>query len=380
MELENFSWESASSPEDFFKATEGAPQGIIIEPTEEGEEEIEESKKDPKPQDPVRQEMEEDMFLEGAKTSEDLFGQQTVSEEIEEQEKTLESDLSTLKYLEEVGIFTPREEDEEEDLSLEQARERLVERFEETIDTRLKEMLDEIPSEAKRLIDFALQGGSIHEYVNQIARNSGTNLREGMDMDEEENQIKVVKSFLKNEGEDDEFINTQIDILKESDRLESYAKNRYDKWLKDSEEEKENMVEQQRQAKIATAKTLQEDKKNLTKFLNATDNVGGLTTNRELKKDLPSYIHDKNIKLENGVTISALQRDLFYELPKSQVGTLQLAILLKNRNEDGSFNFDSIKRELETKVTKDMKKDLRRSKTTSGKSGPRAQRSLADFF
>lgn len=38
---------------------------------------------------------------------------------------------------------------------------------------------------------------------------------------------------------------------------------------------------------------------------------------------------------------------------------MQLALILRNRNEDGTFNFDNIKKQLETKINK-IKQDVRR--------------------
>ena len=128
---------------------------------------------------------------------------------------------------------------------------------------------------------------------------------------------------------------------------------------------------------------VRESKRKLTEFLNSTDDVGGIQTSKEEKKTIPSYMNDRVYKLQNGSEISEMQKELYYELPKNETAMLQLALLLKNRNEDGTFNFTAIANTVGTKITKDIKKEIRRgnsSKPGSTEGKYRRSKSLASYF
>ena len=109
-----------------------------------------------------------------------------------------------------------------------------------------------------------------------------------------------------------------------------------------------------------------------------------MSVNRKDVKDLPSYVNDRTVKLDNGSTITEMQKDLFYDIPNNKQAMAQLAILLKNRNEDGTFNFERIEKSAKTSAYKNVKNNIRRSKqeipngSKTGKIKP--SRSLADFF
>jgi hypothetical protein len=95
-------------------------------------------------------------------------------------------------------------------------------------------------------------------------------------------------------------------------------------------------------------------------------------------------MNDKTVKLQNGTTITQMQKELFYDLPKNEKALIQLATLLKNRNEDGSFNFDSIVKSTKTKVVQEVRQELRRNKSSilgnSTTQSKQSDKSLADYF
>ena len=58
-----------------------------------------------------------------------------------------------------------------------------------------------------------------------------------------------------------------------------------------------------------------------------------------------------------------------------------LAILMKNRKEDGTFDFSFISEELESKITDEMEKNVRRSNfKDTGKKSKKHSNNILDYF
>ena len=161
-------------------------------------------------------------------------------------------------------------------------------------------------------------------------------------------------------------------------------KKKYAKLKEEKDAQKAALVEQQEQAQIAQKEALKKAKKSVSSFLTENDEIGELAINKEDKRKLPSYMNDKNVKLQNGAVITELEKDLFYDLRQNEEAYMQLALMMRNRNQDGTFNFESIIRDAKTKVAQKVKDDVRRSKSgTPNKSKstkPKRNLSLADIF
>ena len=95
-------------------------------------------------------------------------------------------------------------------------------------------------------------------------------------------------------------------------------------------------------------------------------------------------MNDKVVKLNNGNTITTMQKELFIDLPKNEKALIQLATLLRNRNEDGTFNFESIIKKAATEVSRTVKENIRRNKSSIPASttskNKQSEKSLADYF
>lgn len=299
-----------------------------------------------------------------------------------EEEEVEGSNITVLKTLKEKGFLDFELEDDAE-LTEELAEELIEDKFEETIEERIKEKMTGLPEEAQQILQYVLNGGSVGDYLNQVSNTSKGQLSEDLDLSLESNQALVVREILAEEDFDEETIETQISLLKDSGKLESFAAKKFEKWVEDTKKVKNNLIKEQEQRKREIKETIRESKKKISETLNEVEEIGGLETSRDDKRVLPSYINDRTVKLQNGAEISQLQKELFYDLPKNDKAMIQLAILMRNRNQDGTFNFDNIAKKIQTNLTKDLKQNLRRSKTNIPKSGIKGSskgKSLADYF
>lgn len=299
-----------------------------------------------------------------------------------EEEEVEGSNITVLKTLKEKGFLDFELEDDAE-LTEELAEELIEDKFEETIEERIKEKMTGLPEEAQQILQYVLNGGSVGDYLNQVSNTSKGQLTEDLDLSLESNQALVVREILAGEDFDEETIETQISLLKDSGKLESFAAKKFEKWVEDTKKVKNNLIKEQEQRKREIKETIRESKKKISETLSEVEEIGGLETSRDDKRVLPSYINDRSVKLQNGAEISQLQKELFYDLPKNDKAMIQLAILMRNRNKDGTFNFDNIAKKIQTNITKDLKQNLRRSKPNVPKSGIKGSskgKSLADYF
>ena len=71
-------------------------------------------------------------------------------------------------------------------------------------------------------------------------------------------------------------------------------------------------------AKEAEKKAIKEAKARVSTFVNTNEEIEGIRFTKEDKKVLASYMNDKVVKLNNGNTITTMQKELFIDLPKNE--------------------------------------------------------------
>lgn len=289
---------------------------------------------------------------------------------------------STLNFLKDKGLVD-FELEEGEELTPELADEILEDKFEEGIENRIEELFGELPQIVKDINKYAINGGDLNKFFRTVASKSSEKITPDIDLSKEENQELVVKEILSKEDNDDEYIDTQLEFLKDSGKLKMFAEKKFEKWKKSNEKEQQALVKQQEEAKRIQKENLRKYKNSLNKLVTSED-IGTIKLSRVDKREIPSYIADKTIKLENGATITQRDKDL-YEVLQNETASIQLAKLLRSRNKDGSFNFKDIETIVKTKVAREVKENVRRNKANTPKKsisqGKSSQyKSLADYF
>lgn len=379
-------WEEADSSEDFFKdldkteTPEASGASLLEQVAEENSIEVEEVKSE----EPEEEEVEEEDLFANIGEDEELADTSLETKEDGEEEVKEVPSKTTLSFLKDKGLVS-FELEEGEELTDELAEEILEDSYEEAIETRIEEKLQGLPQEVKALVSYSLKGGNLSDFLKETPTVSST-LEIDLDMSEEDNQVKALKQIMAADGDDEETIETQIELLKDSGRLEKFATAKYNKWVKDKQVEIDEAVQKQKDRAENMKKAIRESKAQIASYLAENKDIDGIQYSRADKKELASFISDRNVTLDNGSTISEMQKALFYEIPKNEVAMMQLAVLLRNRKKDGSFNFDAVLlNSKKTEITKDLKNKLRRKETnvplTAGKN-PRVkqERALADYF
>lgn len=314
----------------------------------------------------------------------DLF-KQAEEEEEDEDEDPSDDSLSDYKKIGKVlfekGLI---DLEEGEDIPEEGQEDFIIEKLSNKVDDTIEEMLVSLPEPVKQLNRYILNGGDVETFMKEMNKSYNTEDLSSLDIDKEQNQKKIMKAKLEKEGYDDDYISAQLEFLVNTGNLSKLSRKEHERIKTEKDGALAKMAEDRKQQRIEEERRLKEDKINLTESLKKTDAIGELEVSLKDKTSLPSYIKDKNIKLKNGTTITEFQKDLFSEVHTNEKLSLQLAILLKNRNPDGTLNFDSIKRKVKTQETKKFKKDLRRSSknstSSSSESGKRKIKPLWEYY
>ena len=376
-----FSWDDPAEVDNFFN---DSPEDL--EKKLETTTVIEEINKDDVVEKTI-EELADDIFADESHILEDAEEEEQGGEPIDTKAKSKSKDKeesttsSALNLLKDKGILD-FELEEGEELTEELAEEILEDKFDEAIEGRIGELFAGLPDVVKQMIKFAKDGGDPTAFVQTLAQATSTGLTTNMDMSQEANQEAVMKTMLKKDGYDDEDISTQIEFLKDSGKLKAMAEKRFDVWNKNQEKETTALAAAQEYKKKQDREELRERKATLIAELQTTAEVDGIKLNSKDKREIPSYIFDKNIELENGSKISSYHKDV-WEAMSNKKASLQLAKLLRERKKDGSFDFSKIEKIAETAVTRKVKDNVQRNKNITpqvsvGKIS--SQKSLADYF
>ena len=355
-----FGWDEETSEIDFF----GEIEKSITPEKEEKAEEVEDVTDVTDPIEEKKEEEEDtDIFQEFEQVEE-----QEEDTDGEEEEKPADPDKdspvnikNSVKHLFDDGTL---ELDEEEELPEEIDSDYLKNKIEASIEKKFEESISDLPDDVKNIIRYVHNGGSLKDIVSTLTQE--TELSEDIDMEEEKNQEKVLRHLLKEEGEDEELIEAQVEFLKDSGKLSSISQKKFDKWKKDRKAQKK--------AKIAARENQAKFKKDISTLLSENPEVKGLSFSKKEIQELPSYISDTSVKLQDGRSITPFYRDLFESL-KNPEELLAIAKLVKTK-----FDFSDIKKELSTKHSKKLKEDLQRQTDNKPKRSSQKTNRLIDYL
>jgi len=359
--LDAFNWDAQAQEVDFFG--ENAPEGMVVEPEEEVKTEEKEEKT-------TKEKPEEETEEEDTTIFSDL--EEVVEEKEEEEEggkKTSASYKDIYTSLKSSGIF---DEDEEDAEDLEVTEDLIVSKFEQSVEKRFEEGIKELPDELKSIIKFVSNGGDFYEIIGSYTE--GGALDTDLDMSDEGNQERVLRALLEEEGTDEELIDSQIEFYKDSGKLENIATKYFEKFKEKRNQEIANKVEQQKLAKQQAIQNQKNFKKELTTFISESESIKGLSVNKKDVSELPDYISNTSVKLQDGRQITPFYRDLF-EAFKDKEKVVILAKLVKN-----GFDFGDIKKEVSTRQTREIKNDLQRQAKNQPKEAHKVQKRLVDLI
>lgn len=346
-------WEDTSQQHDFFGETNLEVDAVDIAlkddvKTEEAIAKEEEEKKE--------QELIDDQFKTFEKDA------PKVETEDEEEDKTPSgkkepvtnvNNKQTLEFLKEKGLVD-YELEEGVELSEEDAEHLLEDSWEKALELEVEATIKDLPQDIKDLVKFASKGGNVGELLGKMIQHATSGITKDSDIDNEDVQVLAVTMDLKSQGYDQEYIDSQIEFLKEKDKLEGIAKKSYDKIIADQENETAGQVQRQKDIVENRKKQAREYKTNITSHINSLNETGGLPLSKQDKTSLPTYISEPNVELQDGRYVSEMQADLFKVMADKDKIVL-LAKLLKT-----DFDFSAIERKKQTQAARGVREAVER--------------------
>jgi hypothetical protein len=191
-----------------------------------------------------------------------------------------------------------------------------------------------------------------------MVQHATSGINKNSDIDNEDVQVLAVTMDLRNQGHDQEYIDAQIEFLKEKDKLEGIAKKSFDKIVAEQEAETAGQVERQKQVLDNKKKAAREYKNNITTHINSLEDAGGLPISKQDKTVLPTYISEPTVELQDGRFVSEMQADLFKVMADKDKIVL-LAKLLKS-----DFDFSAIERRKQSQAARGIKDEIQRADKT----------------
>ena len=270
--------------------------------------------------------------------------------------------------------------EEGEELDEDIALELIEEGYNAAVDVKIEELMQELPTELQALNKFVLAGGDMNEFLsklNTVGKTSG--ITATLDISDEKNQELVVREMYQQDGMDSDFIETQIESLKDTGKLETFAKKRFEKWKEQDTKNSRKIAEEQgliaKQQREKARQYLMNLKSSVAK------DMDGIKLSTKDKNEIPTYMTERNIKLQNGAVVTQFNFGLM-EVMQNETASIQLAKLLRDRKRDGTFDFSQLEKVAATKVVKEVKENIRRNRETPNKSvevNPQSK-SLADYL
>ena len=365
-------WENPSQQHDFFGETNLQDNVDIVTQALEDDatltpEEKEKAKAQPKPVD--EQKIIDEQFKSFETPSNEIEEEEEEDEDVDnpgQEGKTPKASnngtvnsKSTLAFLSEKG-FINFEAEEGKELTEEEAANVLEDSWENSIEEGIEDSIKGLPAEIQDLIRVASKNGDYKTLMQKMAAGTNSGFDATSDIETEEVQILALTEDLRNQGYDAEEIETQIEFLKEKDKLATMGKKAFNKLIAKKEEDRKAYVKQVAAQKETVKKNAREYKANLITHISALEEVKGLTLNKKDKETLPSYISDPTVELQDGRVISELQADLFKVMAdKDQI--VLLAKVLKS-----GFDFSSLERKAVTKEARGLKGSIQNQKEVTG--------------
>jgi len=346
-------WDDSSQQHDFFGETNLEVDAVDVAlkddvKTEEDLAKEEEEKKE--------QELIDDQFKAFEKDA------PKVQTEDEEEDKTSSvkkepvtnvNNKQTLEFLKEKGLVDYELEDGVE-LTEEDAEHLLEDSWEKALELEVEATIKDLPQDIKDLVKFASKGGNVGELLGKMIQHATSGITKDSDIDNEDVQVLAVTMDLKNQGYDQEYIDSQIEFLKDSGKLETISKKSYDKIIATQESETAGQVQRQKEIADNRKKQAREYKTNITSHINSLNETGGLPLSKQDKTSLPTYISEPNVELQDGRFVSEMQADLFKVMADKDKIVL-LAKLLKT-----DFDFSAIERKKQTQAARGVREAVER--------------------
>ena len=347
-------WEDTSQQHDFFGETN--LEVDVVEVASKDDVATEEEKAAKEKEEKEQQEIIDDQFSSFEKTASKVETDEDDDKGTPQGKKegaTNVNNKQTLEFLKEKGLVD-YELEEGKELTEEEAEHLIEDSWEKALESEVEATIKDLPQDIKDLIKFASKGGNVGELLGKMIQHATSGISKDSDISNEDVQVLAVTMDLKNQGYDQEYIDSQIEFLKDSGKLGNISEKAYNKIIAQQEAETAGQVQRQKENADLRKKQAREYKSNITTHINALEETNGLPLSKQDKISLPTYISEPNVELQDGRFVSEMQADLFKVMADKDKIVL-LAKLLKT-----DFDFSAIERKKQTQAARGVREAVER--------------------
>lgn len=329
-------------------------------------------------QEPTDQDQEEDLH----EAEEDLMYQDDL-EDSQEEEQELPERAKILDYLQSSGFVSLPEGFDYGQYSDDDLEVIISNSIESSVEDRIRASFDQLPPFVRELVSYSFDGGNVEEFLDQIA--NSRRMPGNIDINDPSHQEYIVRNALASQGYDNNYIESQVRFLTENNYLATHAHSYYQQSREAEAARMQQMAEQQMENERLAREEAYRRKVALQEHVNKTQSVGAMSLSLRDRNEVVGYMSEPAYQLEDGSTLTAMQKDLLYDVQQNPNLALQIALLLKNRGTDGLIDFSFIERSATTKATRKVKEGLTRTdrttpSTSSNKYPNYKSKALTDYF
>lgn len=270
------------------------------------------------------------------------------------------------KDLKDYGIIKNVELEDVGNLSAADLEEIYQKDYELEVEKRIKEWSSTQDKDFQDFIRFKLNGGNTRDFLNHVSSNEDY-LPEG-NIEDENFQDDIIRYQLAyREGWDAEEVEERLEQLTNNGKKANTAAKYYQRIEQEKELERERLLEEQERRKYQAIQQENEFKNNVSQVLQASSDINGYKIANKEKQGIYDFITKRSIRVNDTQAVTGFQKKLAEALQDNKKVVL-LAKMLMN-----DFNFKDFEKQVETKVTKQVKSNLEnrtglKSNSSSGSS------------
>lgn len=238
--------------------------------------------------------------------------------------------------------------------------------YELEVEKRIKEWSSTQDKDFQDFVRFKLNGGNTRDFLNHVSSTEDY-LPEG-NIEDENFQDDIIRYQLSyREGWDAEEVEERLEQLTNNGKKAYTAAKYYQRIEQEKELERERLLEEQERKKYQAIQQENEFKNNVSQVLQASSDINGYKIANKEKQGIYDFITKRSIRVNDTQAVTGFQKKLAEALQDNKKVVL-LAKMLMN-----DFNFKDFEKQVETKVTKQVKSNLEnrtglKSNSSSGSS------------
>jgi len=279
-------------------------------------------------------------------TDEDLDSQDE-PDDTEEEDNQEEEEETQASVMDAIQAKTGFETEEDYSDDIDGVAEYINDVATQQAQSQVEQLVESLPEDVQTFMQYRANGGDPEEFMETYTSNwNETELQE----DNSSQHEKIVRNRMKEEGWDEEDIESAIEDYKTSGNLYGEAKRSLNRLQKLEEQQKENLIEQQEQRQQEQQKEIEEAWNEIENTLNNTSELNGMPIPENQKDPFFEWM-SQPVDEKNGQPVS--QRDIAAQNADVEtLLTLDYVMYLMN-HDDLSFD-DVISQKAKTENAKGL--------------------------